>query len=47
MGFNGRDDKNPQFTDHCFTGDYPTRLVDRDEAEGIVVQAPPKLTGLG
>ena len=18
----------PQFTDHCFTGDYPTRLVD-------------------
>ncbi len=33
MGFpNGRDDLNPQFTDHCFTGDYPTDLKDyRDE----------------
>ena len=20
----------PQFTDHCFTGDYPTELVDQD-----------------
>ena len=25
-----RDDAAPAFTDHCFTGDYPTRLVDRD-----------------
>jgi len=25
-----RDDDAPAFTDHCFTGDYPTRLVDRD-----------------
>jgi leucyl-tRNA synthetase len=33
--FEGRDPRNPQFTDHCFTGDYPTRLVDRDgEAHG-------------
>ena len=47
MGYNGRDAKTPQFTDHCFTGDYPTRLVDRDEAEGIVVPATPKLTGVG
>lgn len=33
MGFpDGRDDLNPQFTDHCFTGDYPTDLKDyRDE----------------
>jgi len=23
----------PQFTDHYFTGDYPTRLQDREEAE--------------
>ncbi len=23
-----RDPKNPQFTDHCFTGDYPTPLTD-------------------
>ena len=21
---------SPQYTDHCFTGDYPTELVDRD-----------------
>jgi amidophosphoribosyltransferase len=35
MGYEGRDSRNPQFTDHCFTGDYPTRLVDRDgEAHG-------------
>jgi len=25
-----RDDSAPAFTDHCFTGDYPTRLTDRD-----------------
>jgi amidophosphoribosyltransferase len=28
MGERGRDPINPQFTDHCFTGDYPTRLTD-------------------
>ena len=30
MGYKNRDKENPQFTDHCFTGDYPTRLIDRD-----------------
>ena len=30
MGYNVRDANSPQFTDHCFTGDYPTRLQDRD-----------------
>jgi amidophosphoribosyltransferase len=30
----GRRDKSaPAFTDHCFTGDYPTRLTDQAEAE--------------
>jgi amidophosphoribosyltransferase len=29
MGENGRDPVRPQFTDHCFTGDYPTGLTDR------------------
>lgn len=29
MGYEGRDSIHPQFTDHCFTGDYPTRLLDR------------------
>ncbi|MCF8477864.1 MAG: amidophosphoribosyltransferase [Pseudolabrys sp.] len=28
MGFEGRDPVKPQFTDHCFTGDYPTPLTD-------------------
>jgi amidophosphoribosyltransferase len=29
-----RDPVHPQFTDHYFTGDYPTRLLDREIAEG-------------
>ncbi len=29
MGEPGRNNKQPQFTDHCFTGDYPTPLTDR------------------
>ncbi len=29
-----RDPVCPQFTDHYFTGDYPTRLLDREIAEG-------------
>ena len=28
MGQVRRDPLRPQFTDHCFTGDYPTRLTD-------------------
>ena len=31
MGFDKRNGVLPQFTDHCFTGDYPTELSDRDE----------------
>ncbi len=27
-GYEGRDNVHPQFTDHCFTGDYPTHLTD-------------------
>ena len=27
-GYAGRDPHRPQFTDHCFTGDYPTHLTD-------------------
>ena len=29
-----RNAAEPQFTDHYFTGDYPTRLLDREIAEG-------------
>jgi amidophosphoribosyltransferase len=29
MGYERRDPARPQFTDHCFTGDYPTPLTDR------------------
>jgi amidophosphoribosyltransferase len=28
VGYDGRDPVRPQFTDHCFTGDYPTHLTD-------------------
>ncbi len=28
VGYAGRDPHRPQFTDHCFTGDYPTHLTD-------------------
>lgn len=29
VGLEGRDPVRPQFTDHCFTGDYPTSLTDQ------------------
>jgi amidophosphoribosyltransferase len=29
MGYAQRDPVRPQFTDHCFTGDYPTMLTDQ------------------
>jgi amidophosphoribosyltransferase len=34
MGEPGRNNDAPQFTDHYFTGDYPTRLLDREMEEG-------------
>lgn len=34
VGGEPRNDAAPQFTDHYFTGDYPTRLLDREIAEG-------------
>jgi len=34
LGAGPRDPAEPQFTDHYFTGDYPTRLLDRELAEG-------------
>lgn len=30
-----RDPHNPQFTDHYFTGDYPTRLLDQDSPSHV------------
>jgi len=33
MGENGRNAARPQFTDHCFTGEYPTALTDRAASE--------------
>ena len=29
MGYDHRDPVTPQFTDHCFTGEYPTPLTDK------------------
>ncbi|MBH68077.1 MAG: amidophosphoribosyltransferase [Rhodospirillaceae bacterium] len=31
----GRDPRNPIYTDHCFTGDYPTQLQDQQSHEHI------------
>src|SRR5205823_12763406 len=33
MGYEQRDPLKPQFTDHCFTGDYPTALTDHTGQE--------------
>lgn len=33
MGVQARDPLAPQFTDHCFTGDYPTALTDLTQDE--------------
>ena len=30
LGVEERNPDAPQYADHCFTADYPTRLVDRD-----------------
>ena len=31
----GRNAENPEFTDHCFTGDYPTLLRDQNNDKNI------------
>ena len=41
MGYQQRDPVRPQFTDHCFTGDYPTPLTDQSAQE-----APPRQLSL-
>jgi len=28
LGCDKRNNENPQFTDHCFTGDYPIKPID-------------------
>jgi amidophosphoribosyltransferase len=33
MGEPGRDPANPKFSDHCFTGDYPTPLTDQSRVD--------------
>jgi amidophosphoribosyltransferase len=34
VGFEARDARSPQFTDHCFTGEYPTELTDQNGSAG-------------
>jgi amidophosphoribosyltransferase len=46
MGSGPRDAAHPQFTDHYFTGDYPTRLLDREIAEGRNEQVEQQLSFL-
>ena len=31
----GRDSRNPFYTDHCFTGDYPTQLRDQESKTNV------------
>ena len=33
VGYDQRNEVKPQFTDHCFTGDYPTKLTDIEGLE--------------
>jgi amidophosphoribosyltransferase len=46
MDVGPRDPGQPQFTDHYFTGEYPTRLLDREIAEGRNEQAEKQLSFL-
>ncbi len=42
MGYSGRNSAAPQFTDHCFTGDYPTPLADLElerRGRGMLAEA--------
>ena len=45
MGETGRNDANPQFTDHCFTGEYPTLLTDHKADRASLHQPAHRLTG--
>ncbi len=40
LGHEKRDAERPQFTDHCFTGDYPTPLADREQQTSDPKQLP-------
>ncbi len=46
MGAGKRDPRHPQFTDHYFTGDYPTRLLDRENAQSRMDAVEPQLSFL-
>jgi amidophosphoribosyltransferase len=46
LGEKGRNPDHPQFTDHYFTGDYPTRLLDREIATGVDAAASRQLSFL-
>lgn len=35
VGGSIRNNEKPQFTDHYFTGDYPTRLVDQENTDNV------------
>ena len=39
MGYERRDPVRPQFTDHCFTGDYPTPRPTRARDAAAIVAA--------
>ena len=46
LGYNARNNKHPQLTDHCFTGDYPTSLSDIS-GKILDFELPPRLVEVG
>ena len=38
MGYEKRNSHYPQFTDHCFTGDYPVKPIDVDDKDFVYDQ---------
>ena len=35
MGYEKRNSTYPQFTDHCFTGDYPIKPIDASAKDSV------------
>ncbi len=45
MGYESRNSTYPQFTDHCFTGDYPIKPLDANEENAVENQLSSMLSG--
>jgi len=45
VGLEGRNNACPQYCDACFTGEYPTRLTDLADRQGVEAQLPLEVGG--